>query len=295
MNDLNYRSICQNTATKCVFAHIRAASATATTMVNNHPFVFGRHAIMHNGVISDFIRIRRQVCDVLDHDAFANIMGTTDSEHLAALYMTYLVGAYGKNLKPGESKAKWQEEYSAQDMDRALYQAFEKIMELQKSVLGDEMQPSSLNVAVTDGVKLVSYRFRNSRKEQPPSLYFSTSAGVTLNRKYPDNPDGPAGGENDEDFVVEIVSKSGAHEEEKLDPTQHGKHIIVSSEPTTYKENEWEVVPKNYKVVVEGDTDKDGQLEMESGEVKVQQINVKDEWYCEVLEDAKKRGYGTTG
>lgn len=43
MNDMNFRSICANTETRVCFGHIRAASSTAITPVNNHPFVFGRH------------------------------------------------------------------------------------------------------------------------------------------------------------------------------------------------------------------------------------------------------------
>lgn len=43
LNDMNFRSICANTETRVLFAHIRAASSTAITPVNNHPFAFGRH------------------------------------------------------------------------------------------------------------------------------------------------------------------------------------------------------------------------------------------------------------
>lgn len=43
LNDMNFRSICANTETRVLFAHIRAASGGAIATVNNHPFVFGRH------------------------------------------------------------------------------------------------------------------------------------------------------------------------------------------------------------------------------------------------------------
>jgi len=43
LNDLNFRSICANTETRVCLGHIRAASGTAVTLVNNHPFCFGRH------------------------------------------------------------------------------------------------------------------------------------------------------------------------------------------------------------------------------------------------------------
>lgn len=41
-NDFNFRSLCGNTETKCVFAHIRATSGSVVSQANSHPFVFGR-------------------------------------------------------------------------------------------------------------------------------------------------------------------------------------------------------------------------------------------------------------
>ena len=59
------------------------------------------------------------------------------------------------------------------------------VVKLQREKLGDKAQPNSLNLAATDGGQLVAFRVRNYATEQPPSLYYSTKAGVTLNRKYP--------------------------------------------------------------------------------------------------------------
>ena len=56
-----------------------------------------------------------------------------------------------------------------------------------------------------------------------------------------------------------------------LVPAKHGKHIIVSSEPSTYKDSEWEVVEKNHKVLVEKN--------VESMEIK--EIEVPADWNSE--------------
>ena len=50
-NDFNFRSLCGNTETKCVFAHIRATSGSVVTQVNSHPFVFGRHVFVSDPVL----------------------------------------------------------------------------------------------------------------------------------------------------------------------------------------------------------------------------------------------------
>lgn len=178
LHDTNFRSICANTASKAVFAHIRAATITPVTAVNNHPFVFGRHTFMHNGVISDFIAICRDMVDIMDDDAYANIQGSTDSEHLAALYITILT--------KGKGKKSWEQQYSVQEMRDAIRDAIGTVVRLQRKKLGDKAEPNSLNLGTTDGSQLVAFRFRNHAVEQPPSLYYSTTAGVTLNRRYPD-------------------------------------------------------------------------------------------------------------
>jgi glutamine amidotransferase len=171
-NDANFHSICANTSTRACFAHIRAATATAVTPINNHPFIFGRHTIMHNGFISDFLDIKRDMLDEIERDAYENIHGSTDSEHFAALYMTYLA-------RPGEArgKASWEEVYDCSRMCEALIGAVKTVISLQQKSLGLKAQPNDLNVVATDGEKMVALRFHNHQVEQPPSLYWSKTAG----------------------------------------------------------------------------------------------------------------------
>lgn len=229
MNDANFHSICANTSTTAVFAHIRAATgSTSVASINNHPFVFGRHTLMHNGVVSNFSDIRRPLLELLSKAAYENVHGTTDSEHLAALYMTYLTAP------SGGGKETWQRQYSVSEMRDALIAAYRKIIALQQSVLGAEnVQANSLNVCVTDGAQLVAFRLRNHAVEQPPSLYWSTRAGVTLNRKYPDLPAG------------------GANPDAVKDSAEHGRHVIVASEPTTYRGEDWSLIEKNHALLVD--------------------------------------------
>ena len=118
---------------------------------------------MHNGVVADFISISRDLCNLMDDDLYANISGSTDSEHFAALYMTCLTN--------GKGKPSWEQKYEVREMKTALERTIESVVKLQQLKLGDKMQASSLNIAVTDGSQLVAFRFRNHGREQPPSLY----------------------------------------------------------------------------------------------------------------------------
>lgn len=171
-NDAVFHSICANTSSTAVMSHIRAATATAVTPINNHPFVFGRHTIMHNGVISNFIDVKRDMLPLMEKSAFESVHGGTDSEHLAALYMTFLT------KKAGGGKKSWEEQYPVSEMKDALTETFKAIIKLQQKVLGaDKVEASSLNVCVGDGEQMAAFRFRNHKTEQPPSLYWSDRAG----------------------------------------------------------------------------------------------------------------------
>lgn len=181
---------------------------------------------MHNGSVSNFTDIRRAVCDILDADTYANVLGSTDSEHVGALFVHFLTG--------GRGTESWEEDYSIQDMEKAMQTALKTVIELQKKILGPKARPNSLNLAATDGTKLIACRFRNHIEEQPPSLYYSTKAGVTLNRKYPDHPDGKK--------ISNFESRKGEQE--------HGEHVIVASEPSTYKDEDWELIGKNRFLLV---------------------------------------------
>ena len=227
MHDGNFQIICANTATKALFAHVRAASASSVVFVNNHPFAFGRHIFTHNGFLPHYDSISRGMCNLIDEDAYKNIQGSTDSEHFAALYMTYLT--------QGRGRGSWEETYSTESMTLALLKTMVTVVSLQKGKWGDEAAANSLNIAVTDGSVLVAMRFRNHATEQPPSLYYSDTAGITMNRKYPDHPDGK---ENTTAYKT---------------PDQHGKHIIIASERSTYHRKDWHLIPKNCFVMMQAD------------------------------------------
>ena len=236
LRDPNFRSLAANTSTLTLFAHIRASSATPVVPVNNHPFAFGRHLIMHNGAIEDFEKIARVVCDRMHEDAFANMGGRTDSEHFAALYMTHLVG-------PGaeDTPQKWERAYPVQQMRDALLSTTRDIFEIQKQVLKDQTPGNSLNVCVTDGESMVAMRVRNHVDEDPPSLYYSTKAGVSMNRRFPGTADG-------EDNAIWEASADWTKE-----PHEHGKHVIVASEPSTHVAADWTLIEKNHCIMVRPD------------------------------------------
>jgi glutamine amidotransferase len=277
LHDSNFRSLCANTSSPVLLALIRAATATAITPTNNHPFTFGIHTIMHNGYISSFALIKRALCAAMSQETFAHIQGGTDTEHFAALLMTNLCppsAPHNPNPYSGEESeasfpAAWEHYHSVEEMNAALVQTISTIIEIQKSELGAKAEPNDLNICVTDGRSLVACRYRNHAIEQPPSLYYSTTAGVTLNRQFPDHPDGAKGphGKGFGNGKKAAEGAEGHNPHARRDAGDHGKHVIVASEPTTYKEREWALIEKSRVVLVGPD-----------GTVTVEEIEGSHDW-----------------
>ena len=183
----------------------------------------------------------------MSQEAYEHIQGGTDTEHFAALVMTFLCPNLSSETIPnpysGEEleaalPAQWEEYHSVEEIRDALQKTIATIIEIQTKSLADKAQPNDLNIAITDGVSLVACRFRNHATEQPPSLYYSTTAGVTLNRQFPDHPNG-AKGPHGSGKGKSANGKQAAHGAEghnpnaQRDASDHGKHVIVASEPTT--------------------------------------------------------------
>jgi glutamine amidotransferase len=77
----------------------------------------------------------------------------------------------------------WEKQYDVEEMKTALYKTIDKIIELQMNVIPEkDLQPSSLNVCVTDGEQLVGIRFRNVEGDnhQPPVSNFLDPARCSV-------------------------------------------------------------------------------------------------------------------
>ncbi|MBW5483049.1 class II glutamine amidotransferase [Streptomyces bambusae] len=88
-NNRNLREISQHVVSPLLFAHIRASTGTAVQQTNCHPFRRGRWMWMHNGAISGFHQMRRQLSMAVDPTLYLDIEGTTDSETMFFLALTY--------------------------------------------------------------------------------------------------------------------------------------------------------------------------------------------------------------
>jgi predicted glutamine amidotransferase len=88
-NDENLREIAGTLESPAFIAHVRAAIGSPVQQSNCHPFRHGGTLFVHNGFVRDFHRIKRDVVLALDPELYPQIVGSTDSEHMFYLALTF--------------------------------------------------------------------------------------------------------------------------------------------------------------------------------------------------------------
>ena len=87
--EANLHELATEVESGAFLAHVRAATGTAVQETNCHPFRYGRWLFVHNGYVNEFERLRRGLLFAVRPDLFAHIAGSTDSELLFHLALTF--------------------------------------------------------------------------------------------------------------------------------------------------------------------------------------------------------------
>jgi predicted glutamine amidotransferase len=148
-NDRNLRELAAGISSPLFFAHIRASTGTAIQETNTHPFRHGRWLWMHNGLIREFHRVRRELVLAVDDSLFPSIEGTTDSEVM--FYLALTLGLEDDPVSAVERMVGFVEETGRNH--------------------GAE-NPIQMTVATTDGRTIWAFRYSSERDSR--SLYYST-------------------------------------------------------------------------------------------------------------------------
>jgi predicted glutamine amidotransferase len=70
-------------------AHVRAGTGTPVQQSNCHPFRYRNWLFVHNGYVADYAKMRRELLLGVHPDLFPNIEGSTDSELMFYLALTF--------------------------------------------------------------------------------------------------------------------------------------------------------------------------------------------------------------
>lgn len=159
-NDPNLREIARQIRTPLLFAHIRASTGTPVQRSNCHPFRHGRWLWMHNGAIARFAELKRDLMLAVDASLYPEIEGSTDSEALFYLALTYGL---------------------AEDPPGAVARAVGLVEDLGRR--HGVPRPVQMTVATSDGESL--WVFRYSSEGHTRSLYYSTDV-IQLRKLHPE-------------------------------------------------------------------------------------------------------------
>ena len=150
-SDENLRSIASQVRSGTFFAHVRAATGTATSRANCHPFAQGRFLFMHNGQVGGWQSVRRRVEAMIPDALYHERCGTTDSE---AIFMA----AMGNGIEA--------------DPLGAVHDTLARVKSAMKETGASE--PLRFTATLTDGETL--WAFRLACDARPPSLYYKQDA-----------------------------------------------------------------------------------------------------------------------
>jgi len=161
-NDRNLRELAGHIRTGLLLAHIRASTGTPVQRSNCHPFRFDRWLFMHNGSITDFHEVKRDLILAIDPSLYPDIEGSTDSETLFFLALTF-------GLMDDPPKA----------VERAV-----GLVEDVGHRHGIE-HPIQMTLAISDGSSIWAFRYSSAGTSR--SLFYSTDV-VALRRLHPEVP-----------------------------------------------------------------------------------------------------------
>ena len=87
--DANLGELARHIRSPLFVAHVRATTGTPVQQTNCHPFRCGHWLWAHNGGIREFATVRRDLLFAVDPALFPGIAGSTDSELMFYLALTF--------------------------------------------------------------------------------------------------------------------------------------------------------------------------------------------------------------
>jgi predicted glutamine amidotransferase len=87
--DDNLLELATEIRTRLFLAHVRAGTGTPVQQSNCHPFRYRNWLFVHNGYVANYEQLRRELLLAVHPALFTNIAGSTDSELLFHLALTF--------------------------------------------------------------------------------------------------------------------------------------------------------------------------------------------------------------
>ncbi len=147
----NLKHLCHQVKSHAFFAHIRATTTGDIQRTNCHPFSYRNWLFQHNGHVTDFEKIRRELQFDINPTLFPMLKGTTDSETFFLLALTYGLMEHPK---------------------KGLQKMVLRVLKALKN--NDPKGALNLSCALSDGNTLYTLRF--SHNEEAMTQFYSTDS-----------------------------------------------------------------------------------------------------------------------
>ncbi len=147
-NDQNLVSLGGHIRSHLFIAHVRATTGTPVQRTNCHPFVHENWMFCHNGVLRGYEKVKRDLAFAVDPSLYSEIEGTTDSE-----LMFYLALTFGLKDRPAQA-----------------LEAMARFVEETGRKHGVAL-PLQMSLGLSDGERI--YAVRYSSEGDSRSLYYS--------------------------------------------------------------------------------------------------------------------------
>ncbi len=141
LNDAIFHRLSGIVSSETVLAHVRKATVGPKTVLNCHPFQYGKWVFAHNGEIRRFAEKRAELLDEVAPRLRRYILGDTDSEVLFFLLLTELSGHGPLASRLGIDE---------------LLAAIRATVTKVRALCDTETDPSPLTFIVTDGVTMAA-------------------------------------------------------------------------------------------------------------------------------------------
>jgi glutamine amidotransferase len=168
-HDLLFHRVGGIVSSETVVAHVRKATVGPRSVLNSHPFQYGRWVFAHNGTVAGFERHRDALLAEVSPRLRRFILGDTDSETVFFLYLSI--------LERGGSLS------ASRTLDEVIDALSETLGRVRSITDLEPEQPSLLTFVITNGEVLVasqggrelfwsSYKTRCADREVCPHLAF---------------------------------------------------------------------------------------------------------------------------
>jgi glutamine amidotransferase len=161
-NDQNLRHLASHIESPLFLAHVRATSGSPVQETNCHPYRHGDWLFVHNGLINQFRAVRRELMLAIDPELFPDIQGSTDSELMFNLALTY-------------------------GLEEDPLAALERTIGLVEGAAGAHGIENSVqaSIGVSDGERLWAVRYSTEGKSR---TLFASADAQAIKELHPENP-----------------------------------------------------------------------------------------------------------